>query len=277
LWNNNGERYWVKWHFKTQQGIKNMSVAEAAKHAAENPDYHREELYNAIGRGDNPKWTVNVQIMPESQADNYSVNPFDLTKVWSHADYPLIEVGEMELNRNPVNHFAEVEQATFGPGNLPPGLGVSPDKMLQARLQAYPDAHRYRVGVNHNELDVNKPRCPVHTYHRDGHSRFDGNGGATPVYQPNSFGGATDDASYREPPLRIQGDADRYDHKIQSDDYSQAGDLFRLMDAAAQQRLIDNIVGAMQGVPREIQERQISHFEKADPAYGKGVAKGLKI
>ena len=149
--------------------------------------------------------------------------------------------------------------------------------MLQARLQAYPDAHRYRIGVNHSALDVNKPRCPVHVYHRDGQTRFDGNGGAAPVYQPNSFGGATDDASYREPPLRIDGDADRYDHRADSDDYTQAGNLFRLMDAAAQQRLVDNIVGAMQGVPRDVQERQVSLFTRCDPAYGAGVAKGLGI
>jgi catalase len=277
MWNNDGERFWVKWHFKTQQGIKNMTVAEAADIAAQNPDYHREELYNAIERGDAPKWSVKVQIMPETEAESYGINPFDLTKVWPQGDYPLIEVGEMELNRNPANHFAEVEQAAFGPGNLPPGLGVSPDKMLQARIQAYPDAQRYRIGVNHAQLDVNKPRCPVHHYHRDGQTRFDGNGGSTPVYQPNSFGGAVDDNSYSEPPLRINGDADRYDHRADSDDYSQAGNLFRLMDTKARQRLIDNIVGAMKGVPRDIQERQIAHFTNADPAYGAGVAKGLGI
>jgi len=277
LWNNNGERYWVKWHFKTQQGIKNLSVEEAAKIAAENPDYHRQELHEAIERGDHPKWTLKVQIMPEADAEIVDINPFDLTKIWPHADYPLLEVGEMELNRNPVNHFAEVEQAAFGPGNLPPGLGASPDKMLQARLQAYPDAHRYRIGVNHAALDVNKPRCPVHTYHRDGQSRFDGNGGAAPVYQPNSFDGAVDDASYSEPPLRINGDADRYDHSVETDYYTQAGNLFRLMDDAAKARLISNVVAAMQGVPRDIQVRQIGHFTKADAAYGAGVAKGLGI
>ena len=277
LWNNDGHHYWVKWHLKTQQGIKNMSVEEAGKIAAQNPDYHRQELYEAIARGDYPKWTLNMQIMPvtETEAEIFGINLFDLTKVWSHADYPLIEVGVIELNRNPVNHFAEVEQAAFSPGNLPPGLGASPCKMLQARLQAYPDAQRYRVGVNHAALDINKPRCPVHTYHRDGQTRFDSNGGAAPVYQPNSFNGAEDDASYSEPPLRINGDAGRYDHRSETDHYSQAGDLFRLMDAAAQARLISNIVASMQDVPHEIQERQVFHFMKADPAYGVGVAKGL--
>ncbi len=277
LWNNEGERYWVKWHLKTMQGIKNMSVEEAAKIAADNPDYHRQQLFEAIERGDSPKWSVQIQIMPEMESKDYKGNPFDLTTIWPHADYPLMEVGVIELNRNPVNHFAEVEQAAFGPGNLPPGFGVSPDKMLQARLQTYPDAQRYRIGVNHAALDVNKARCPVHTYQRDGQARFDGNGGSAPVYQPNSFAGAADDISYTEPALRIDGNADRYDHHADSDDYTQAGNLFRLMDKAAQRRLTDNIVAAMQGVPREIQARQIVHFSKADSAYGKAVAKGLGI
>ena len=277
LWNNHGERFWVKWHFKTQQGIACMTVEEAGRIAAENPDYHREGLFRAIEDGENPKWTVKVQIMPEANAENYGINPFDLTKIWHYADYPLMEVGVLELNRNPVNQFAEVEQAAFGPGNLPPGMGSSPDKMLQARLQAYPDAQRYRIGVNHTQIEVNKPRCPVHAYHRDGQTRFDGNGGASPVYQPNSFGGAVDDASYSEPPLRIDGDADRYNHRDGNDDYTQAGDLFRIMDQEAQARLIANIVAAMSDVPLEIQQRQVEHFTKADPDYGSGVAKGLGI
>ncbi|MEN8760916.1 MAG: catalase [Thiogranum sp.] len=277
VWNNDGERYWVKWHLKTQQGIACMSVNEAGGIAAENPDYHRQELYEAIEQGDCPKWTVKMQIMPEKDAESYNINPFDLTKVWPYADYPLIEVGVLELNRNPQNHFAEVEQAAFGPGNLPPGLGASPDKMLQARLQAYPDAHRYRVGVNHTQIGVNKARCPVHTYQRDGQTRFDGNGGGSPVYQPNSFNGSVDNAVYAEPPLRIEGDADRYNHREGNDDYTQAGNLFRLMDADAQTRLIANIVNAMQDVPRNIQIRQIGHFLKADRAYGEGVARGLGV
>ncbi|MGB5299901.1 MAG: catalase [Thiogranum sp.] len=277
VWNNDGERYWVKWHLKTRQGIECMSVKEAGEIAAENPDYHRQELYESIERGDCPKWTVKVQIMPEKEAEGYNINPFDLTKVWPYADYPLIEVGVMDLNRNPVNHFAEVEQAAFGPGNLPPGMGASPDKVLQARLQAYPDAHRYRIGVNHAQIDVNKPRCPVHSYQRDGQTRCDGNGGGSPVYQPNSFDGPADSAAYAEPPLRIDGDADRYNHRDGNDDYTQAGDLYRLMDDDAKQRLIDNIVGAMQGIAREIQVRQLGHFMKADPAYGERIAKGLEI
>jgi len=274
LWNNNGERYWVKWHFKTQQGIKNMSVEEAAQHAAENPDYHRQQLHEMIERGDNLKWTLKVQIMPEADAENYDINPFDLTKVWPHADYPLIEVGEMELNRNPVNHFAEVEQAAFGPG-------------ICHRVSVF---HRTRccrhvcrlirmhiaiasVLITRRWMSIN--HVARYTYHRDGQMRFDGNGGAEPVYQPNSFGGAVDDASYSEPPMRINGDADRYDHRVEADYYTQAGNLFRLMDTAEKARLISNIVNAMQGVPQEIQQRQIVHFTKADAEYGAAIAKGL--
>ncbi len=277
LWNDKGERYWVKWHFKTQQGIKCMSNDEAAKLAGDNPDFHTQDLFESIEKGEYPRWTVNVQVMPEKDAETYGIHPFDLTKVWPHADYPLIEVGVLELNRNPVNYFAEVEQATFEPGNLPPGMGPSPDKMLQARILSYPDAHRYRVGVNYQGVPVNKPRCPMHTYHRDGQTRFDDNGGVSPVYQPNSFGGPADDASYREPPLKISGDADRYDHRDGNEDYSQAGALFRLISDDQRRLLIDNIVAAMQGVPQDIQIRQIGHFYKADHAYGEGVAKGLGI
>lgn len=277
LWNKNGERFYVKWHLKTQQGIKNLSVEAAAALAAENPDYHRQELYHSIESGNELKWTVKVQIMSEAEAVNYHINPFDLTKVWPHGDYPLIEVGELVLNRNPVNHFAEVEQATFGPGNLPPGMGASADKMLQARLQAYPDAHRYRVGINHGSLAVNKPRCPVHNYHRDGQTRFDDNGGAAPVYQPNSFAGPVDDNSYREPPLPLQGDADRFDHREDKDYYAQAGDLYRLMDIQARKRLVDNIIAAMRDVPMAIQQRQVAHFLKADTEYGLQISKGLNL
>jgi catalase len=277
LWNADGERYWVKWHLKTQQGIRNMPADAAARVAGADPDFHRRDLFDAIERGEYPRWTLKVQIMPEKDAETYRIHPFDLTKVWPYKDYPLIEVGVLELNRNPRNHFAEVEQAAFEPGNLPPGFGASPDRMLQARLLSYPDAHRYRIGVNYAALDVNRPRCPVHTYHRDGAMRFDGNGGGAPNYQPNGFGGPADDASYREPPLRISGDADRYDHSDGSDDYRQAGDLYRLMSAEEKERLVANIVGAMQGVPRHIQERQVAHFIKADAAYGAAVARGLGI
>lgn len=277
LWNDQGERYWVKWHFKTLQGIKTLTQEEAGRIAGEDLDYHRRDLFQAIAAGDFPKWRVQIQVMPEREAERYPLNPFDLTKVWPHADYPVMEVGILELNRNPQNYFAEVEQAAFEPANMPPGLGASPDKMLQARLLSYPDAHRYRIGVNYAALPVNRPRCPVNTYHRDGQSRFDGNYGATVNYQPNSFDGPLDDAGYREPPLKISGDADRYDHRAGNDDTSQAGALYRLMSADQKAQLIGNLVAAMSGVPKPIQLRQIGHFHRADPDYGGRVAAGLGI
>lgn len=277
LWNQKGERYWVKWHFKTMQGIKSLTQAESNKIAGEDLDYHRRDLFAAIERGDFPKWRVMVQIMPERDAEAYAIHPFDLTKVWPHKDYPLVEVGVLELNRNPRNHFAEVEQAAFEPGNMPPGMSASPDKMLQARLLSYPDAHRYRIGVNYAALEVNKPRCPVHHYHRDGQTRFDGNFGSAVNYQPNSFDGPAEDARYKEPPLKISGDADRYDHRAGNEDYSQAGNLFRLMNADQKKQLIDNLVGALRNVPKSIQVRQLKHFYKADPDYGKRIADGLGV
>ncbi len=277
LWNDAGERYWVKWHFKTMQGIKCLTTAEAARIAGEDLDYHRRDLFDAIEQGDFPKWKVMVQIMPEKDADTYAIHPFDITKVWPHADYPLIEVGELMLNRNPENFFAEVEQAAFEPGNLPRGMAASPDKMLQARIMSYPDAHRHRIGINYAALDVNKPRSPVQHYHRDGQTRFDGNGGRSVNYQPNSFDGPVDDPRFIEPPLRITGDADRYNHRDGNEDYTQAGNLFRLMNADQKQQLIDNLVGALTPVPEFIQLRQIGHFYQADPDYGNRVATGLGI
>ena len=275
LWNNEGERYYVKWHFKTKQGIANLSNEEAAKLASSNPDHHRQQLFNLIDDNQKPKWAVKVQIMSESEAKTYKINPFDLTKVWPHSDYPLIEVGELELNRNPANHFAEVEQAAFSPGNMPPGIGASPDRMLQARMQAYPDAQRYRVGVNHGALDVNKPRCPVHHYHRDGQGRFDGNGANTAVYQPNSFKTAADDASYAEPPLNITGHGARHPHQKEVEHFQQARQLFTIMSKDEKQRVINNIVNTMQGVPINIQTRQVELFIKVDSDFGNRIKTGL--
>ena len=215
--------------------------------------------------------------MPEKDAETYHINPFDLTKVWPHKDYPLHEVGELVLDRNPENYFAEVEQAAFEPRNIVPGMGFSPDKMLQARLISYPDAHRYRLGVNYDSLPVNKPQCPVHSYNTDGAMRFDGNGGAAVNYEPNSFGGPTQDKRYVERPKPVSGTVARHDHRSDPDYYTQPGNLFRLMPADAKARLIGNIVGSMKGIPQRIQELQIQHFYKADPAYGTGVAKGLGL
>jgi catalase len=277
LWNAEGERFWTKWHVKTQQGIKNLTDEEAAGIAGEKPDFHRQDLHEAIERGEYPTWSVKIQIMPEKEAETYAIHPFDLTKVWPHKDYPLIDLGVIELNRNPENYFADVEQAAFEPSNLIPGIGASPDKMLQARLLSYADAHRYRIGVNYPALPVNRPQSPVNTYNRDGQLRFDGNQGGSPNYEPNSFGGPTQDPSLREPPLRVSGDADRYDHRVGNEDYSQPGNLFRLMNTQEKTRLIGNIVRAMKTVPKDIQLRQIGHFYRVDPNYGLGVARGLGL
>jgi catalase len=271
------ERFYVKWHFLTLQGIKNLTAEQADHIAGTDPDYATRDLFEAIERGDFPKWRVAVQIMPEAEAENYKVNPFDLTKIWSHKDYPLVDVGVLELNRNPRNYFAEIEQAAFSPVNVVPGMGYSPDKMLQARLISYPDAHRYRLGVNYEALPVNAPRCPVHTYNRDGASRFDDNGGPGPNYEPNSFGGPVQDHKYVERQYSTSGEVGRYNHREGNDDYTQAGDLFRLMKPDEKARLIANLVGHMSSVPERIQRLQISHFMKADPAYGRGVAEGLGL
>jgi len=277
LWNHNGERYWVKWHLKTQQGIQCLTDDQAAKLAGEDPDHHRRDLFNSIEKGDCPKWLVQVQIMPERDAESYHIHPFDLTKVWPHKDYPPIDVGILELNRNPENYFAEVEQAAFEPSNLPPGFGASPDKMLQARLLSYPDTHRYRIGVNYDLLPVNKPRCPVHTYHRDGHMRCDGNYRGQVNYEPNSLNGPIENPKTKEPPLKISGDADRYSHRDGNEDYQQAGDLYRLMSDAQKRQLIDNIVRAMSSVPKAIQKKQVAHFYQADKEYGARIAEGLGL
>jgi catalase len=277
LVNDKNELFYVKWHFKTKQGIKNFTREQADEMRGKDPDYAQRDLFNSIAKGDFPKWRVCVQIMPEKEADTYHINPFDLTKVWPHKDYPLIEVGELELNRNPENYFAEVEQAAFEPRNIVQGMGYSPDKMLQARLISYPDAHRYRLGVNYDSLPVNQPQCPYHTYNRDGAMRFDGNKGSEVNYEPNSFGGPTQDPAYRERPKTITGSVDRHNHRLDTDYYSQPGNLFRLMAPDARERLIGNIVTSMKTIPQRIQELQIRHFYKADPAYGTGVAKGLGL
>jgi len=263
-----GERVWVKFHFKTAQGIACLTDAESTAAIGGDRESHQRDLFEAIERGEFPKWKMLIQVMTEAQAEKTPFNPFDLTKVWPHADYPLIEVGMLELNRNPGNYFAEVEQATFSPANVVPGISHSPDKMLQFRIVSYADAHRYRLGVNYESLPVNKPRCPVHTYHRDGAMRFDDNGGGSVNYEPNSFGGPVEDPSVKEPPLPIHGAADRYDHRKGNDDFTQAGDLFRLLDPDHQKRLAAALAGAMRGVPEDIVKRQLGHFDRADAAYG---------
>jgi catalase len=272
-----GERYWVKFHFKSMQGHAHYTDAEAAGIVGGDRESAQADLFHHIARGAFPRWRFCVQIMPEQEADAYRVNPFDLTKVWPHKDYPLIEVGILELNRNPQNYFAEVEQAAFSPSNVVPGISHSPDKMLQARIFSYPDAHRYRIGANYQSLPVNAPRCPVMHYQRDGAMRFDGNFGAGVNYEPNSFGGPQECPAFAEPPQKISGDADRYNHRNGNDDYAQAGNLFRLFDAGQKERLFGNIARHMANVPQEIQLRQICHFFRADASYGMGVAKALNL
>ena len=282
FWNEAGERFWVKFHFKTQQGHKTLTNAQSSAVIGQTRESYQEDLFGSIAKGDCPKWTVHVQVMPELDADKTPYNPFDLTKVWPHKDYPLIEVGVMELNRNPANYFAEIEQLAFSPSNAVPGIGFSPDKVLLARIFSYADAHRYRLGTHYESLPVNAPKCPVHHYHKDGAMNSFGQqqaqitGSADAYYEPNSFGGATQSAAFREPPLRISGNADRFDHRAGNDDYGQAGDLFRLLGAEQQQRLGKNVAASMAGVPAFIIDRQLSHFDQADPQYGAGVRDALK-
>ena len=276
LWNANS-RHWVKFHFKTQQGHKHWTNAEAAEVVGKTRESTQEDLYHAIERGDYPKWTVYVQIMPELEAEKTPYNPFDLTKVWPHGDYPLIELGVLELNRNPENYFSEIEQAAFSPSNIVPGIGFSPDKMLQARIFSYADAHRHRIGTHYEALPVNAPRCSVHHYHKDGAMRFTPNmPNADAYYEPNSFGGPVEAPQFKEPPLKISGDADRYNHREGNDDFSQPRALWNLFDDAQKQRLYNNIADGMNGVPAEIVERQAKLFDQIAPAYGKGVRDAVK-
>ncbi len=277
FWNDKGERYWVKFHFKTQQGHRFLTNEQAAGVVGQTRESYQEDLYGSIDRGEFPRWKMMVQIMPEADAEKTSYNPFDLTKVWPHGEYPLIEVGMLELNRNPDNYFAEIEQAAFSPSNIVPGISFSPDKVLQSRIFAYADAHRHRIGTHYEALPVNAPKCPVHTYNKDGAMRFFRNDTGNPdaYYEPNSFGGPTQDSSVKEPPLRISGDAERYDHRVGNDDFVQPRALFRLFDAGQRQRLFSNVAAAMQGVPDSIVERQCVLFDKVDPAYGKGVREAV--
>ena len=275
--NADNERFWVKFHFRSHQGIKNITDEEAAKTVGMCRESHQRDLYETIEGNDYPKWTLSVQIMPEKEAATYKHNPFDLTKVWYHGDYPLIEVGEMELNRNPDNYFAEVEQAAFNPASVVPGIGFSPDKMLQGRLFSYGDAQRYRLGVNHHLIPVNAAKCPVHGYHRDGAMRVDGNYGSTLAYEPNSYEEWQEQPEFKEPPLELDGAAYNWDHREDDDYYIQPGKLFRLMSAAQQKVLFENTARAMGDAPKEIKQRHIGNCMKADPDYGKGVAMALGL
>lgn len=278
LINAEGERHWVKFHFKTQQGIKCLTDAEAETLVGKDRESNQRDLYESIEKGEFPSWKMQIQIMTEKDAVNCSFNPFDLTKVWPHSDYPMIDVGVFELNRNPENYFADVEQAAFNPASIVPGIGFSPDKMLQGRLFSYGDAQRYRLGVNHHLIPVNKPRCPFHSFHRDGAMRVDGNHGSTLGYEPNSYGEWQEQQDFSEPHLELEGAAAHWNHREDNDDYySQAGNLFKLMSSEQQKALFGNTARAMGDAPRDVKIRHIGNCIKADSAYGQGVAMAMDI
>ncbi|MDL4841158.1 catalase [Aquibacillus rhizosphaerae] len=276
--NADGSAVWVKYHFKTDQGVKNLDPNLADKLAGENPDYHMADLYNAIEDGDYPTWTLKVQVMPVEDANTYNIDPFDVTKVWPHEDYPLIEVGKMVLDRNPENYFAEVEQAAFSPGHFVPGIEASPDKMLQGRLFAYSDAHRYRIGANHEALPINRAKSEVNNYQRDGYMRFDGNGGGSVNYEPNSVDGPKETPENNITPFEVSGFADSVAYDSE-DHFSQPGNLFRnVMSDEERAHTIQNFADHLSGVTREeIKLRQISLFYKVDPELGTGVAEKLGL
>jgi catalase len=275
--NSENKRFWVKFTFKTQQGIQNLTDQEAEALMGKDRETHQRDLYEAIEKGDFPRWKLYVQIMNEEDANTYHIHPFDLTKVWPHADYPLIEVGVLELNRNPENFFADVEQAAFAPTNIIPGIGYSPDRMLQGRLFSYGDAQRYRLGVNHYLIPVNAPKCPFHSYHRDGAMRVDGNYGGTTSYEPNRHGEWQEQPDYSEPPLAINGDAQKFDFREDDHDYySQPGNLFRMFSPEEKQRLFANTARALGPASKEVRDRHVANCTKADLAYGEGVAKALE-
>ncbi len=277
--NDEGERVWCKFHFKTKQGVKTLGDDEVARLVGEDRETHQRDLFDAIEKGDYPQWRVCVQIMTQEQAEQFQWNPFDLTKVWPHGDFPLIEVGTLELNRNPENYHAEVEQSAFKPSALVPGIGPSPDKMLQARLMSYADTHLYRLGVNHQQLPVNKPKCPVMNYIRDGAMATAENYGSAPNYWPNTVDGAPEpNEEYVDPAWDIgKAIVDRYDSTKDHDDFTQAGNLYRMFDDDHRDRLTTRIAGVLGQARQEVQLRQICHFFRADEDYGRRISEKLGI
>ena len=279
MWYNaQGAYYWVKIHFKTDQGIQNLTREEAIRLAGVNPDHATRDLYESIERGEYPSWTVYVQIMTPEQKENYRFDSFDITKVWRHADAPLIPFGRMVLNRNPQNYFAEVEQSAFSPGNFVPGIGPSPDKLLQGRLFSYHDTHRHRLGPNYHLIPVNAPKAARSTYQRDGAMLMDPNEGDGPNYWPNTFGGPEPASEFAGPPVDVSGLAARHSYRLSDDDFVQAGDLYRkVMTDEDRDHLINNIVSHLGAAQKRIQLRQTALFYKADPDYGHRVAEGLRV
>ncbi len=280
MWYNaKGEYYWIKYHFKTLQGIQNFDGPEAERMRGIDPDVATRDLLQAIARGEHPAWRVEVQIMTPEQAQDYRFDPFDITKVWPHADFPPIEIGRMVLDRNPENYFAEVEQAAFSPANFVPGIGPSPDKMLQGRLFSYHDTHRHRLGPNYHLLPINAPKAaPEASYQRDGFMRLDGNGGGGPNYWPNSFGGPAPDPDFAFPAIDVAGAAARHAYVLSDIDFVQAGALYsKVMTDKDREHLVANIVGHLRGAQKRIQLRQTALFYKADAGYGERVARGLGL
>jgi catalase len=282
MWiNAGGERFWVKYHFKTVQGIESFTDAEAKAMVAEDPDYHLRDLFESIARSDAPEWRLEMQIMPFDEAKDYRFNPFDLTKVWPHGDYPPITIGRLVLDRNPENYFAEVEQASFEPANMVPGIGPSPDRMLLGRLFSYPDTHRHRIGPNYLQLPINRPKSEVQSYNKDGAMRYE-HKGSQPVYAPNSFGGPRADAqSYSDASWYADGDIVRTAQTLhrEDDDYGQAGALYReVMSPTDRDHLVENLVGHLgTDVEREIQERAVGHWTEVDADLGARLRAGLGL
>jgi catalase len=275
--NEQNERVWVKFHFRTQQGIKNLSAEEAEAIIAKDRESSQNDLFSAIENKDFPRWTMFIQVMTEEQAKTHRDNPFDITKVWSKKEYPLIEVGVLELNRNPENYFADVEQSTFNPASFVPGIGPSPDKLLQGRLFAYGDAARYRLGVNHHLIPVNAPKVPTNEYHRDGYMRVDGNHGAKTPYFPNSYGEWEPQPHYAEPTMEMEGVIGHHDPYIDDDPYYQPGDLYRLMTEEKRVLLIKNTRDNMEDVTDNIKYRHAAHCYLADEEYGQRLSEALGL
>ncbi len=274
-----GSFVWMKWHFHADAKSENLKATEAVKLMGEDPDHATRHLYSNIEKGNYPSWTAYVQIMTDEQANTYKFDPFDVTKVWYKKDFPLIEVGKIVLNKNPENYFAEVEQAAFSPGNFVPGVAASPDKMLQGRLFAYPDAHRYRVGTNHHLVPVNQPKnAKVATYQRDGFMVVDDNGGKSVNYYPNSFSSATPDSSYKTPSLDLSSHGARHILELTDVDFIQAGELYsRVLSDSEKDDLTTNIAGSLSGALLRIQKRQCALFYKCNENYGSEVAKKLGL
>lgn len=279
FYNEQNKRVWCKFHFHTQQGIKNLTDEEAERICGQDRESHGRDLFEAIECGNYPRWTMSVQIMTEEQAKNHYENPFDITKIWRHKEFPLIEVGVLELNRNPENYFAEVEQSAFTPAHVVPGIGFSPDKFLQGRLFAYGDAQRYRLGVNHNHIPVNRAKCEVNEYHRDGAMRVDGNYGSAPAYTPNSAGVWSPQPEVSEPPLDIEGAMYRFDPKEDptDDNFRAGGDLYRLMTEDKRKLLIENTARNIAPVTDNVKYRHAVHCFLADAEYGERMTQAMGL